>query len=48
MSMELYMSQERICELLAKAEALGLSLEKGSELENLTLGELEILVERRM
>jgi hypothetical protein len=48
MSAERYMSPERICELLFKAEALGFSLEKGSELESLTLEQLEILVERRM
>ena len=37
-------SDEEICELLEKAAALGLSLERGSDLEQLTIGELERLV----
>jgi len=37
-------SDEEICELLEKAQAMWLSLEKGSELEQITLGDLERLV----
>jgi len=33
-----------VCDLLERAEELGFSLEKGSELENLTVGQLEQLV----
>jgi hypothetical protein len=36
-----------VCELLEKAEAMGFSLEKGSELENLTVGDLERIVTLR-
>ena len=37
-------SCEEVADLLDKAEALGFSLEKGSELENMTVAELERLV----
>ena len=40
-------SDDEICELLEKAELLGFSLEKGSELENLSLDQLAKLVETR-
>ncbi len=36
-----------LCELLEKAEELGFSLEAGSELEGLTISELERLVKER-
>ena len=42
---QLYTHSE-ICDLLEKAEALGFSLEKGTELERLTVRELDILVNR--
>ena len=38
-------TDEDICELLEKAVAMGFVLERGSELEALTIGELERLVE---
>jgi hypothetical protein len=38
---------EEICELLEKASALGFSLEKGSELEKLTVDQLDSLVNQR-
>ena len=37
-------TEEDIRELLAEAERMGFSLEKGSELEKLTIRELEVLV----
>jgi hypothetical protein len=37
-------SEEEVIDLLAKAEAIGLSLEAGSELEKLTVAELDRLV----
>jgi hypothetical protein len=37
-------SDEEVCELLHKAMAMGLNLEKGSDLEYLDIGELERLV----
>jgi hypothetical protein len=37
-------SDEEICDLLERAQALGFSLDKGSELEQLTLAEVERLV----
>lgn len=37
---------ERICELLEKARALGFSLDAGSEIKTLTLGQLDALVNR--
>jgi len=37
-------SDEEICELLEKAAAMGFSLEKGSDLEQLSIRELERLV----
>lgn len=40
-------THSEICDLLAEAESLGFSLEKGSELESLTIRELEVLVKRR-
>jgi hypothetical protein len=43
---ELY-SHSDICDLLEKAEALGFSLEKGSELEKLTVREVDVLVNRK-
>jgi len=36
-----------ICDLLEKAERLGFSLEEGSSLEQLTIGELEQLVNKK-
>lgn len=38
---------EEICDLLEKAEKLGFSLERGTELEKLTVRELDVLVNRR-
>jgi hypothetical protein len=40
-------SHSDICDLLEKAETLGFSLEAGTELEKLTVRELDILVNRR-
>ena len=37
-----------IIDLLAKARDLGFSLERSSYLENLTIRELEVLINRRM
>jgi len=37
-------SDEEICELLEKAAALGFSLERGSELEQLSLAEIERVI----
>jgi hypothetical protein len=42
---ELY-DHSDVCDLLEKAEALGFSLERGTELEKLTVRELDILVNR--
>lgn len=39
-------SHSEVCDLLEKAEALGFSLERGTELEKLTVRELDILVHR--
>lgn len=39
-------SHEQVCDLLEKAEKLGVSLEKGCFLEQMTLSELEELVNR--
>ena len=39
----LYLDEE-VADLLKEAESLGFSLEKGSELEGLTVRELEVLV----
>jgi hypothetical protein len=46
-SRERSFSEEEICELLEKAAALGFSLERGSELEKISLAELERLVNVR-
>lgn len=43
---QLYTHSE-VCDLLEKAEQMGFSLEAGSELEGLTVRELEILVNRK-
>jgi len=43
---KIYTSEE-ICDLLEKAEALGFSLEEDSELECLTLAQLDTLVNTR-
>lgn len=40
-------SDEEICALLEKAERLGFSLDAGSDLESMTIGELEKLVNTR-
>jgi hypothetical protein len=40
-------SDEEICELIEKAAALGFSLERGSELDRLSIAELERLVNVR-
>ena len=40
-------SHSEVCDLLEEAERLGFSLDAGSELENLTVRQLEILVRRR-
>lgn len=40
-------THSEVCDLLQKAEGLGFSLERGSELEKLTVRELDILVHRR-
>lgn len=37
-------SDDELVAMLEKAEAMGLNLEKGSDLEKLTIGELERLV----
>lgn len=37
-----------VCDLLEKAEALGFSLDRGSELEGLTIRQLDILVNRKV
>jgi len=37
-------SKEELCSLLEKAESAGFSLEAGSQLESLTLAELDRLV----
>lgn len=42
---KLYLSDD-ICELLEKAEKLGYSLERGSELERMTIAQLEEIVNR--
>ena len=41
---EHYYTAKELCELLDRAEQLGFSLEAGSELENMTVAELERLV----
>lgn len=41
-------SMDEIADLLAKAEGMGFSLGKGSELDNYTIRELDILVNRKM
>ena len=43
---QLYTHSE-VCDLLEMAEMLGFSLEKGSELEHLTVRELDVLVHRK-
>lgn len=40
-------THSEICDLLEKAEAMGFSLEAGCELENLTIRELDVLVNRK-
>jgi hypothetical protein len=40
-------SEEEVIDLLAKAETIGLSLEAGSDLEKLTVGELDRLINVR-
>lgn len=40
-------THSEICDLLERAEELGFSLEKGSELEGLTIAELDRLVKIR-
>lgn len=40
-------THSEICDLLEKAETLGFDLESGSELERLTVRELDVLVNRR-
>lgn len=37
-------THSQVCDLLEQAENIGFSLEAGSELENLTVRELELLV----
>ena len=39
-------TDSEICDLLEEAERLGFSLDKGSELEHLTIRELDVLVHR--
>ena len=41
-------THSEICDLLEKAESMGFSLEKGTDLEKLTVRELGILVNRKM
>ncbi len=41
-------SDDEICDLLKKAEKMGFSLGNNSELESLTIRELDILVNREM
>ena len=43
---QLYTHSE-VCDLLEQAEGLGFSLARGSELERLTVRELDILVNRK-
>ena len=43
---ELYTHSD-VVDLLERAEAMGFSLERGSELEKLTLRELDIMVHRK-
>ena len=43
---QLYTHAE-VCDLLELAEALGFNLDKGSELDNLSVRELDVLVHRR-
>lgn len=40
-------THSEVCDLLEEAEQIGFSLEAGSELENLTVRELEVLVRVR-
>jgi hypothetical protein len=40
-------THSEVCELLERAENLGFSLERESELEGLTVRELDLLVNRR-
>lgn len=40
-------THSEVCDLLERAEMLGFSLECGSELEGMTIRELEILVTRK-
>ena len=42
-----YFTHTDVCDLLEEAERLGFSLEAGSELEGLTIRELEVLVRRK-
>jgi hypothetical protein len=42
---QLYTHSE-VCDLLEKAEMMGFSLEKGTELEKLTIRELDVLLNR--
>lgn len=44
---ERYFTDSEIAELLERAEALGFSMEKGSELEKMTLAEIERMLETR-
>lgn len=39
-------THDEVCDLLDKAEYMGFSLDKGSELERLTVRELDVLVNR--
>lgn len=40
-------SRDQVCDLLEKAEALGIPLDKGTILEDLTIAQLDELVNRR-
>jgi hypothetical protein len=44
---EQFYTHSEVCDLLEKAGNMGFSLEKGSELEKLTVRELDVLVNRR-
>jgi len=43
---ERFFSDDEICELLERAERAGFSLERGSELEKLSLADVERLLDR--
>jgi hypothetical protein len=46
MTQPIVYSSQDVCEMLEKAAALGLPLEKGSELEEMTIEELQSLVDQ--